>query len=101
MPHQDTYLALLDQQASAAMAWIEEAPKDGAAAKKRAGAIAMTIEFEYYDPAEACYAFSRNADGSLNCSASPVERDSAGFSGSTRLGFQKGREQKWESRLIP
>jgi len=69
MPHQEIYLALLDQQASGAMAGIEDALKDGekaAAAKKRADAIAKTIESEYYDSAKECYAFSRNADGSLD-----------------------------------
>jgi glycogen debranching enzyme len=69
MPHQEIYLALLDQQASGAMAEIESALKDAeksAAAKKRADAIAKTIEAEYYDPEKSCYAFSRNADGSLD-----------------------------------
>jgi len=69
MPHQEIYLALLDQQASSAMAGIEDALKDSdkaTAAKKRADAIAKTIEAEYYDPAKLCYAFSRDADGSLD-----------------------------------
>ena len=69
MPHQEIYLALLDQQASGAMAEIESALKDAeksASAKKRADAIAKTIEAEYYDPEKSCYAFSRNTDGSLD-----------------------------------
>ena len=67
MPHQEIYLALLDQQASAAMAKIEKLLGDSdksAAAQQRADAIAKTIESEYYDPEKSCYAFSRNADGS-------------------------------------
>jgi glycogen debranching enzyme len=67
MPHQEIYLALLDQQASAAMAGIEDALKDSeksADARRRADAVAKTIETEYYDSAKSCYAFSRNADGS-------------------------------------
>jgi glycogen debranching enzyme len=67
MPHQEIYLALLDQQASSAMAEIEKLLSDSAksaAAKQRSETIAKTIEAEYYDPQKGCYAFSRNADGS-------------------------------------
>jgi len=69
MPHQEIYLALLDQQASAAMAILEKLLGDSGkadAAAQRAGNIAKTIETEYYDPAKGCYAFSRNGDGSLD-----------------------------------
>ena len=69
MPHQEIYLALLDQQASAAMARIEgllEDKQKSAVAQKRADTLAATIETEYYDPAKGCYAFSRNMDGSLD-----------------------------------
>ena len=47
MPHQEIYLALLDQQASGAMAKIENLlndPEKAAAAQKRAETIAKTIE---------------------------------------------------------
>jgi glycogen debranching enzyme len=67
MPHQEIYLALLDQQASAAMAEIEKLLQNtekSSAAHQRADKIAATIETEYYDPEKSCYAFSRNADGS-------------------------------------
>lgn len=69
MPHQEIYLALLDQQASSAMAAIEHALNDDAksrAAQQRAEAIAKTINTEYYDPQKSCYAFSRDVlkDGS-------------------------------------
>jgi glycogen debranching enzyme len=69
MPHQEIYLALLDQQASAAMAQLEEILHDqqkSAAAKQRAETIAKTIENEYYDQRKLCYAFSRSRDGSLD-----------------------------------
>ncbi len=69
LPHQEIYLALLDQQASAAMAQIEDLLKDperAAAARSRAEKIAKTIEAEYYDAKKGCYAFSRKADGSLD-----------------------------------
>jgi hypothetical protein len=67
MPHQEIYLALLDQQASAAMAKIEKLlgdPRKSTAAQQRAEKIAATIEKEYYDLEKSCYAFSHNADGS-------------------------------------
>jgi len=67
MPHQEIYLALLDQQASAAMADLEKLMGNAdkaSAAQQRADAMAKTIEKEYYDPEKSCYAFSHNADGS-------------------------------------
>jgi len=67
MPHQEIYLALLDEQASAAVASIEKlmgSQDKAAAAEERAGKIAKTIESEYYDSEKSCYAFSHNADGS-------------------------------------
>jgi len=67
MPHQEIYLALLDEQASGAMAGIEKllgSSARAASAQQRADKIAKTIETEYYDPEKSCYAFSHNADGS-------------------------------------
>jgi glycogen debranching enzyme len=69
MPHQEIYLALLDQQASAAMAQIEDLLHDkdkSDAARRRAATIAQTINAQFYDAGKGCYAFSRNADGSLD-----------------------------------
>jgi glycogen debranching enzyme len=69
LPHQEIYLATLDQQASGAMAQIESLLGDKAksdAAQARAAAVARTIEEQFYDKEKDCYAFSRNADGSLD-----------------------------------
>jgi glycogen debranching enzyme len=69
MPHQEIYLALLDQQAGAAMAQIEDLLHDAAksqAAKSRAGSVAKTINDQFYDADKHCYAFSRNKDGALD-----------------------------------
>ncbi len=69
MPHQEIYLALLDQQASAAMAKIESLLGDAQksqSAKSRAEAIAATINQQFPNGDKGCYAFSRNADGSLD-----------------------------------
>jgi glycogen debranching enzyme len=69
MPHQEIYLALLDQQASAAMAQLEGllGNKDAAAtAQLRSETIKKTIDSQFYDQEKSCYAFSRNANGSLD-----------------------------------
>jgi hypothetical protein len=70
MPHQEIYLALLDQQASAAMAQIYHLilhdEEKFVAASKRAHAIAGTIDSQFENGDKGCYAFSRNADGSLD-----------------------------------
>jgi len=69
MPHQEVYLAALDQQASAAMGLIENLLNDRAksvAARRRAEDIAGTINQQFYDANKGCYAFSRNTDGSLD-----------------------------------
>ena len=69
LPHQEIYLAALDQQASGAMAQIESLLGDkqkSDAAQSRAAAVAKTIEEQFYDPQKDCYAFSRNADGTLD-----------------------------------
>jgi glycogen debranching enzyme len=66
MPHQEIYLALLDQQASSAFAFIEGLLGDknkSTAAQHRADTLAKTINAEYALPAQGCYAFSHNSDG--------------------------------------
>ena len=71
MPHQEMYLAALDQQASTAMAKLARATGHDALAQQaeaRAGKLAATIEKEYLLPGGRFYAFSRNADGSLDAS---------------------------------
>ena len=72
MPHQEVYLALLDQQASAAMSKLAGLLGDKAtadAASTRAGDLTKKIEAEYYDAARHEYAFSRNVDGTLDRTA--------------------------------
>jgi glycogen debranching enzyme len=74
MPHQEIYLALLDQQASSAMSAIEDLlhdPARAAAARRRADTVAATINAEYYDAQKGCYAFATNPPGSPN---SPLDR---------------------------
>ena len=69
MPHQEIYLAALDEQASGAfarLARVMNKADDASAAEARAQKVAATIEQEYAAP---MYAFSRNADGSLDKTA--------------------------------
>ncbi|WP_263365247.1 amylo-alpha-1,6-glucosidase [Edaphobacter bradus] len=69
MPHQEIYLALLDRQASIAMAKLASLMDDtntAQAAGKRAETIGARIEEEYYQSAKDAYAFSRNSDGSVD-----------------------------------
>jgi len=72
MPHQEIYLALLDEQASAAFANLAHATHHDAlaqAAAARASHIRATIEREYYMPSLKFYAFSHNEDGSVDKTA--------------------------------
>jgi len=69
MPHQEVYLAFLDQQASGAMGLIEDLLHDSTksrSARSRANAIAKTIQAQFWDQDKNCYAFSRNPDGTLD-----------------------------------
>ncbi|MBV9766818.1 MAG: glycogen debranching protein [Acidobacteriaceae bacterium] len=73
MPHQEIYLAAMDQQSAAAMSRLAALMNDGelsSAAGKKAAEIAAKMESEYYDSSDKFYAFSRNADGSLDRTAS-------------------------------
>jgi len=71
MPHQEIYLAALDQQASTAFAKIAQSTGHSQLAddaRKRADHIAEQLEKEYFLPDAKFYAFSRNADGTLDVS---------------------------------
>jgi hypothetical protein len=71
MPHQEIYLAALDQQASSAfsnLAKVTGHAKLAEDARKRADHIAAQLEREYFQSDTKFYAFSRNADGTLDTS---------------------------------
>ncbi len=71
MPHQEIYLALLDQQASAAMAQLQQLLQDSSQRQ-----MTRRIRAQQYrdrnrrssstNGDKGCYAFSRNADGTLD-----------------------------------
>jgi glycogen debranching enzyme len=69
MPQQEIYLALLDQQASEAMAQLGDllqADSIALEAKQRAKKVQVAIEREYYVPSTQQYAFSQNGGGELD-----------------------------------
>ena len=68
MPHQELYLAALDEKASLAMADLAALMHEdhvAADARTRAAAVAAVVE-SYRDPTTGLYAFSKNADGSFD-----------------------------------
>jgi glycogen debranching enzyme len=99
MPHQEVYLALLDQQASAAMSKLAGLLGDKAAAdaaSARAVDLAKKIEAEYYDPVRQEYAFSRNIDGTLDRTAT-VYPAIAWWNGGEGLAHPQTSFRRWAS----
>ncbi|HEY6375757.1 MAG TPA: hypothetical protein VIX90_09575, partial [Edaphobacter sp.] len=99
MPHQEIYLALLDQQASAAMAKLASLLDDKATAEsaaKRADELTKKIEAEYYDSARDAYAFSRNQDGTLDPTAT-VYPMVAWWNGGEGLAHAHASLRRWAS----
>ncbi len=73
MPHQEIYLAALDQQSAAAMATLAEIMSNAnlaAAAKKTADDIRKTIELEFYNQKDQFYSFAEKAGGAMDDTAS-------------------------------
>jgi glycogen debranching enzyme len=99
MPHQEIYLALLDWQASSAMAKLASMMGDAntaGTASKRASVIEQRIEKEYYEPAKDSYAFSRNSDGSVD-HTSTVYPMIAWWSGGQGLAHADASFGRWAS----
>jgi glycogen debranching enzyme len=99
MPHQEIYLALLDQQASAAMSKLASLLDDKATAEsaaKRADELSKKIETEYYDPTRDSYAFSRSSDGTLDHTAT-VYPMVAWWNGGDGLAHAGSSFQRWAS----
>ena len=73
MPHQEVYLAALDQQSAEAISHLASLMKDAdlsASAQAKAQQIRKAIESEYFEKTDRFYAFSRNPDSSLDRTAS-------------------------------
>ncbi len=72
MPYQELYLAALDQQSAEAISHLATVMGDRAlagAAREKAVAIQSKIESQFYESSKNFYAFSRNANGSLDDTA--------------------------------
>jgi len=99
MPHQEIYLAALDQQASTAFSDIANAtghPQLADDARKRAAHIAQQLEKEYFLPDAKFYAFSRNADGTLDTSAT-IYPAVAAWDGTFHLSRESEMLNRWAS----
>lgn len=99
MPHQEIYLAALDEQASTAFANIARATghRDvGQDASERAGFIAQQIEKEYFLADTNFYAFSRNTNGSVDTSPT-IYPSVADWDGTFHLTHSSGMLNRWAS----
>jgi glycogen debranching enzyme len=100
MPHQEIYLAALDQQASTAMASLARAAGHAELAQQaeaRASTIGSTIEKEYLLPGGGFYAFSHNANGSAD--SSPTIFPSVAFwDGTYRLQHPQPMFDRWAAQ---
>jgi glycogen debranching enzyme len=103
MPHQEVYLALLDQQASTAMARLSAMLGDDATSKSaaaRATTLTTKIETEYFQPATGSYAFSRNPDGSLDHAATIYPAIAWWNGGNGALQHPDASFGAWDSHLF-
>jgi glycogen debranching enzyme len=97
MPHQEIYLAALDQQASTAMAELARATGHMEIAQQailRASKIGAAIEKEYLLPGGSFYAFSRNANGSVDLSPT-IFPSVASWDGSYKLQHAQPMFDRW------
>ncbi|HEY4054652.1 MAG TPA: hypothetical protein VGL74_12955 [Terriglobales bacterium] len=100
MPHQEIYLASLDQQASTAFANLARATGHATLAgdaEKRAAHIAHQIEKEYYMSGADFYAFSHNADGTVDSSPT-IYPAVAAWDGSFNLSRGAAMLNRWGSQ---
>jgi glycogen debranching enzyme len=100
MPHQEIYLAALDQQASTAMVALARATghtEIAQQAESRATRIGAAIEKEYLLPGGGFYAFSRNADGSTDPSPT-IFPSVASWDGSYKLQHAQPMLDRWAAQ---
>jgi hypothetical protein len=99
MPHQEIYLAALDRQSSTAMAKLATLMSDAdlsAKAEAQAVSIGTKIAGEYFDPQHQFYAFSRNADGTLDHTATAFP-SVAWWDGTFELPHSEKMFERWAS----
>lgn len=96
MPHQEIYLAALDQQASgsfARLATLMDKPDEASGAEVRGQKIASMIEQEYAAP---MYAFSHNPDGTIDKTAT-IYPSIAWWNGHYSLKHADAMFKRWAS----
>jgi glycogen debranching enzyme len=99
MPHQEIYLAALDQQASTAFANIAQVTGHAQlaeGARKRAVLIGQKIEQEYFMPNADFYAFSKNSNGTVDSSPT-IFPAVAAWDGTLSLSHAAGMLSRWAS----
>ncbi len=99
MPHQEIYLAALDQQSADAISRLAAWMKDNtlaAAARRQSEIIRRNIEAEYYEPDRRFYAFSRHADGKLDHTAT-IYPAVAWWTGRLQLASSEEMLSRWAS----
>jgi hypothetical protein len=99
MPHQEIYLAALDEQASLAFADLAQTAGHSdlaQAAKQRAAKIGEAIEKEYFRPATGFYAFSHNTDGSTDDTPT-IFPSVAWWDGTSKLDHTDQMFARWAS----
>jgi glycogen debranching enzyme len=99
MPHQEIYLAALDQQSAGAMSRLAGLMGDvtlAASAAETAGRIRAAILASYPTPDGGFYAFSRNADGTLDRTTS-IYPAVAWWDGRLRLDNALPMLERWAS----
>ena len=99
MPAEEIYMAAVDRQASDAMSRLAAAMNDpelSSDAYKKSGDIQGKLESEFYLPKDDFYAFARNADGSLDATAS-VYPALAWWDSSTGLKKPEAMLARWAS----
>jgi hypothetical protein len=99
MPHQEIYLAAIDQQSARAMSDLARIAGDqqlAINARETAQDIRNKIESEYFEPQKQFYAFSRNADGTLDHTAS-IFPSVAWWDGTLSLAHAAPMLTRWAS----
>ncbi|HEX4065641.1 MAG TPA: hypothetical protein VHZ09_06415 [Acidobacteriaceae bacterium] len=102
MPHQEIYLATLDEQASLSFAGLAESTGHAdlaCRARQRAQQMARTIETEYALPNGQGYAFSWNGPGQQDATAT-IFPSVAWWDGTSQLSHPDAMMQQWASNHI-
>ena len=99
MPHQEIYLAALDKQAADAMSMLASDTDNrdlAATCKRKAETIGQRIESQFYSAPDHFYAFSRNAAGALDRTAT-IYPAVAWWDGTFGLAQAEGMLSRWAS----